>query len=344
MADTPDQEITFRANERDDHAEIGQGNTHGNDTEEQQEDEPQYDLDGVAERFRSRPHGQPIGGLHAAHQTGIRLKPEPYNGTEDWEEYLSHFQLCSELGRWTEHDRMLALAASLRGPARTFYISLSEEEKVSYRSLVEQLGKRFGSTRQQNRWLSRLESRRRKTDETIASLGDDLRQMAQRAYPNLDTQTQELLALNQLYKSISLEMKCRCIDRNCNSIEQAVDIIERYEAILGDGQDKKKAVRMMTNVTNENRTTTDDGIQKTLRDIVETLEGLKRQQQPRPDFHRGSGSQQRRQPLRCFNCGSTEHLIRNCPKPRRNYDQQNNNGMRGVQRQQNQGNSLPSSH
>ena len=312
MADTPDQEITFRANERDDNAEIGQGDTHGNDTEEQQEDEPQYDLDGFAEPFRSRPHGH--GGLHAAHQTGIRLKPEPYNGTDDWEEYLSHFQLCSELGRWTEYDRMLALASSLRGPARTFYISLSEEEKVSYRSLVEQLGKRFGSTRQQNRWLSRLESRRRKTDETIASLGDDLRQMAQGAYPYLDTQAQELLALNQLYKSISLEMKCRCIDRNCNSIEQAVDIIERYEAILGDRQD-----RMMTNVTNENRTTTDDRIQKTLRDIVETLEGLKRQQQPRPDFHRGSGGQQRHQPLRCFNCGSTEHLIRNCPNPRRNY-------------------------
>lgn len=60
-----------------------------------------------------------------------------------------------------------------------------------------------------------------------------------------DARAQEALALNQLYKSISLEMKCRCIDRNCSTIAQAVDIIERYESILGDGAERKRTVRMV---------------------------------------------------------------------------------------------------
>ncbi len=86
----------------------------------------------------------------------ITIKPEPYHGREDWEEYLSHFEVCAELGRWSENDMVLALAASLRGPARTFYISLSAAEKCSYAALIDKLGQRFGSSRQQNRWLSRL--------------------------------------------------------------------------------------------------------------------------------------------------------------------------------------------
>ena len=64
--------------------------------------------------------------------------------------------------------------------------------------------------------------------------------MAQKAYRKLDTLAQEALALNQLYKSISLEMKSKCIDKECETVETAVDIIENHEAIF-ELNDKKKA-------------------------------------------------------------------------------------------------------
>jgi hypothetical protein len=47
----------------------------------------------------------------------------------------------------------------------------------------------------------------------------------------LDTLAQEALALNQLYKSISLEMKSKCIDKECETVATAVDIVEKHEAI-----------------------------------------------------------------------------------------------------------------
>jgi hypothetical protein len=38
-----------------------------------------------------------------------------------------------------------------------------------------------------------------------------------------------MLALNQLYKSISLEMKSKCIDKECETVATAVDIVEKHE-------------------------------------------------------------------------------------------------------------------
>ncbi|VDI65534.1 Hypothetical predicted protein [Mytilus galloprovincialis] len=156
----------------------------------------------------------------AGHPATIR--PDAYSGSDDWEEYFSHFQDCAELGRWSMEDRVLTLAASLKGPARTFYMSLPTHERRPYSILVRRLEERFGSARQQNRWLSRFEMRTRNSGETVAALGDDLRQMVQKAYCNLDSLAQEVLALNQLYKSIPIEMKCRCVDRECKTVADAV--------------------------------------------------------------------------------------------------------------------------
>jgi hypothetical protein len=48
----------------------------------------------------------------------------------------------------------------------------------------------LGSTRQQNRWLYRLEMRKRKPGESVVALADVLRQMSQRAYVDLDARAQ----------------------------------------------------------------------------------------------------------------------------------------------------------
>ena len=64
--------------------------------------------------------------------------------------------------------------------------------------------------------------------------------VGQKAYCNLDDTAQELLALNHLYKVVSVEMKCRCIEKHCQTVFDAADVIDRYEAILGENTDWKK--------------------------------------------------------------------------------------------------------
>ena len=134
------------------------------------------------------------------------------------------------------------LAASLRGQARTFYTSLSQHEESRYSSHVANLNKNLEVPVPKiiyYRGLAKIEMRRRELRESIAAVGDDIRQMAQKPYCNIDSIAQEALALNQLYKVISLEIKCRCIDKDCRTVSEAVDVIERYEAIMGDYSGRK---------------------------------------------------------------------------------------------------------
>jgi hypothetical protein len=127
----------------------------------------------------------------------------------------------------TTYSRWPAVSVAQPG----HFILVSSRQSECYDIFVERLVKRFGNARQQSKWLSRLEARKRVPGESISALGDDLRQMAQRAYPELDLRAQEVLAINQLYKTVTLEVKCRCMDKECHTISEAVDVIERYESI-----------------------------------------------------------------------------------------------------------------
>ncbi|KAK3596483.1 hypothetical protein CHS0354_032691 [Potamilus streckersoni] len=99
-------------------------------------------------------------------------------------------------------------------------------------ALLGKLGKRFGVTLEQTRWVSRFEARKRHPGESIDGDEDSLRQMAQKAFSSLGTVAQDAIALNQLYKAISLEMKYRCMDTECKLVAEADDVIERYEAVM----------------------------------------------------------------------------------------------------------------
>lgn len=338
MADSPDNEIQVMVHAEE---EYGQGDiAMGDDASVY--DEPRENPDMTPPYRpnypRPRPDNKPSHKLY--------VKPEPFDGSNDWEEYFSHFTNCAELGHWTDHEKVLGLSANLRGPARVFYMSLSPVERKDYHSLVYKLSQRFGSVRQQNKWLSKFETRKRQQGESIAALGDDLRQMAQKAYRKLGPLAQEALALNQLYKSISLDMKSKCIDKECETVAAAVDIIERHEAIY-EINDKKRpiVVRQMTaddynynfqdskdnyatvHAVNsksppvqggiKNQTITNDNLLKQLVERIANLESSINKVQngnPYAQSYSQRNGQRNMGTKTCYQCNSTDHFIRNCPQ------------------------------
>ena len=66
----------------------------------------------------------------------LTVKPDTYDGSWDWESYISHFEICAELGGWSPRVMALTLASRLQGQARIFYMNLSSQEKNSYAGLV----------------------------------------------------------------------------------------------------------------------------------------------------------------------------------------------------------------
>ena len=234
----------------------------------------------------------------------LAVRPDDYEGSKDWDEYFSHFNNCAELGRWSTTDRALTLASCLKGAARTFYLGLKESDRSSFTRLVDKLRNRFGSDRQQSLYLAKFESRKRQPNETIAIFGDDLRLLAKRAYPKLDQLAQESIAVNQFYKSISLEMKCRCIDRDCCTIGEAVNVVERYETILGEDKKRSGNVRATYNQKQKEEYSTDTAEQ--------IQEVLKRMERMEAQMLQQRGYRYSRNNRGCFRCGAFDHFIKDC--------------------------------
>jgi len=286
MASSPDPDISFNINnnENDRPSPLVQHSTTGHG--DQRVHMPSYSVPSIPTRL---PH----------------VEPDHFSGTENFEQYMSHFEDCAELSAWSDRVKVLVLSSKLKGNARNFYMSLGEIERRSYPLLVERLSERFGGNKHQNLWLSKLENRRRGKCESVASLAYDLRHLAQMAYADLDRHAQEKLALNQLYKQIPVEMHCRCIDRGCSTIADAVNIIEQYEGVLG-ASPVHSSVRAVDDAHRSNT------IEQQLSQIQARLDQIEHTARPVPQKkpYRSLPSANARL---CFGCKSPDHFWRNCP-------------------------------
>lgn len=253
-----------------------------------QEEEPET----IGQRMRDSidSHHNPSGDQSMDHEdfsfksrrNGPKLKPELYDGGEDFEAYFDQFECIADLGGWTQKERALTLAACLRGQARRFYVSLSVREKSCYQPLAFQLRQRFGtSSRHSLYWSAKFENRFRQAGEKIATFSDELLILARKAHPHLDNATQHHLALQQWYKSMSPEVKWRCMERNCTTIREAEEVADMYETIMRSNE-RKKGVFM---VQEEEKSTT-----------------------PRPEGKSASWNK----PL-CYCCQSPSHRLMSCP-------------------------------
>ncbi|CAG2237013.1 unnamed protein product [Mytilus edulis] len=139
---SPDPEINFRMERDLNLDDLGQGDQiHTDDNDDfDRESILQGHGDEVDQRHnfddrngRGNHNMQPIG------PPKVTLKPEPFSGKDCWEEYLSHFEDCAELGQWGNRTKLLFLAASLRGQARTYYTSLSAGDRRTYQMLTQKV-------------------------------------------------------------------------------------------------------------------------------------------------------------------------------------------------------------
>ena len=237
----------------------------------------------------------------------FEVKLDTFDGaTINFEQYLSYFENCSELYQWDIGIQTPLLASNLRGQARTFYMSLPVHERRNFQSLVVRLIERFGECPHQSVWVTRLENRRRCAGESVIALGDDLRQLAQKAYADLDQRAHERLALNQLYRLISPDMLCRCIDCQCETVNEAVSLIDRYEAVIGSTD------LQMVSEFEALKTGPILHVGEYLPQMEERLKRLERKSvTPTYPVMSVHGNPQRQRV--CFLCNSAEHLCRQCP-------------------------------
>ena len=112
MTESPENEVKFRTEEREGGTRHENDNNYEDANETIEEPREGIHVHGEGDtRDRMRGvngqgmiRGAPNGRFHDDHRYKMSIKPESYDGVEDWEEYISHFEIYAELGKWRETD------------------------------------------------------------------------------------------------------------------------------------------------------------------------------------------------------------------------------------------------
>ena len=161
----------------------------------------------------------------------IYMKPATYDGTGLWNDYLSHFESVSLLNHWSETEKGLYLAVSLRGQALGILGNQPKDDRQNYTRLVQSLQDRFAPSNQTELYRAQLRERRQKASESLQEMGQDVRRLTNLAYPAASSDLKEIMAtekfLDGLYDS---EMRLKIKQARPSSLNDAIQRAVELEA------------------------------------------------------------------------------------------------------------------
>ena len=132
-----------------------------------------------------------------------KIKPQNYNGATDFDEFLSQFEIVSELNGWLYREKSLYLASCLTGDARSLFSELDYEGKRDYSTLVAKLAGRFGSENRSEIFRTQLKSRARNKGESIPELAQAVKKLVRQAYPGVSKDVIEILSIDHFIDALS---------------------------------------------------------------------------------------------------------------------------------------------
>ena len=266
---------------------------------------------------------QPRHNHHHMHQmvsTHPHIKPEEYDGTSDWSEYLIYFEQLSELYAWEDEVKAAMLSVSLKGEARVVLAGLDAAKRRSYFALTNALAQSFSPKELVHLHQAELKARRRKPEESMVDLGRDIAKLVRLAYPTADTATREVIGINSFLEALpgpASEMKLHVIKGRPRNLQEAVAHATEVDAVM-EAENKRSSrrrgdVRMLE--------PEEEDIQKELESVQTELKKLL--EETKQELHGARGQYDKRRggkrPLKdvtCYGCGERGHYRKGCPNVR----------------------------
>ncbi|CAG2195694.1 unnamed protein product [Mytilus edulis] len=123
-----------------------------------------------------------------------KKKPVLYDGETNWEDYLVQFELIAAINKWSDLEKALELATSLRGTAQSILTNLKPEMRTNFVQLTAALASRFQPENQAEMYRSQMKSKIRGRTEQIPVLGQDIKRLVRLAYPSAPMEVRDYLA------------------------------------------------------------------------------------------------------------------------------------------------------
>jgi len=157
------------------------------------------------------------------------IRCDKFDGKTCVDTYLAKFESCAEYNNWTAKDKADNLKSALTGNAANLR---QGNTRATYSEVVGLLQRRYGNSQQHEKYKLELKSRRRRPDEDIQSLAQQVERLVHRAYPRALADIRETLSLDSFIDALDdPPLQCRLREREPVTLNEAVATALRLGAI-----------------------------------------------------------------------------------------------------------------
>ena len=274
---------------------------------------------------------------HVSGKTNGRplVLPELYTGLGDFLQWIDHFENVAAVNDWNDEAKLLWLKARLAGRAHTAFKRFAV---TTYSDAVEALRKRFEPESKRELHNVEFQTRRKDKKEGWADFAEDLRTLADKAYPDLPVEARDRLSLNRYLDQIEdTQMNFGVKQSRPTNLDEAVTTTLQLESY------RYPTSMKVSQVTSDERHSTQPEVMvggvgggseplpvsSMLQAILTRLEKLEKTNSA-PDHRQQGGGDTRAnkpqvkrgnrgdhdQPVICYRCGKHGHYARGCAESR----------------------------
>ena len=272
------------------------------------------------------------GGVREGHPGAIStprplVLPETYNGEGDWSGWAEHFESVAAVNGWKEPEKLLWLRVRLVGRAATAFKRVPDGARDSYVDCMAALKERFDPRSRRELYLAELMGRKKRRGEDWAAFAEDLKNLVDRAYPELHEDAREQLALTHYLGQLEQPQLAFSVkQRRPRSVDEAVRATLEMESYLVPKGRAAQVAEEMTSPEPVAAVRDQDAVMALLQQVMHRMDQFELRlaalqagnKLAQPATGQGStrSNAKERSPVICHRCKQPGHLARGCAAPR----------------------------
>ena len=245
--------------------------------------------------------------------------------------WLIQFEAIARHQCWTSGEKVVRLVASLTGPTANMFIGMTMGQLDDYAFLAAHLSRRYDPPEREEAHRAELRARTRRQNESADEFAENLKNLAQRAYPNADQNMLDNLVVERFREGHNnIELKKHLCLYPSTGLQDLIGACVRFETHVELGTRSYKPNEGMYTVKgNEPTELSFDDVALAARKLGYQLRPWADRQENRPQGNSGYGKQDNRGyggPNRYQNGGN--------PQQWRRFSSNGNTGARTSNRRQ----------